>query len=43
MLTVYHAPNSRSSRILWLLEEIGTRYEIAYVDIQRRDGSGRRD
>ncbi len=43
MLTVYHSPNSRSSRILWLLEEIGTRYEIAYVDIERRDGSGHRD
>ena len=43
MLTIYHSPNSRSSRILWLLEEIGTRYEVAYVDIQRRDGSGRRD
>jgi glutathione S-transferase len=43
MLTLYHSPMSRSSRIIWLLEEIGTRYEIAYVDIQRRDGSGRRD
>jgi glutathione S-transferase len=43
MLTLYHSPQSRSSRIVWLLEEIGTRYEIAYVDIQRRDGSGGRD
>lgn len=43
MLTLYHSPMSRSSRIIWLLEEIQTRYEIVYVDIQRRDGSGARD
>jgi len=28
MLTVHHLNNSRSQRILWLLEEIGTPYEI---------------
>jgi glutathione S-transferase len=26
-LTVYHAPKSRSMRIVWLLEELGTPYE----------------
>jgi glutathione S-transferase len=43
MLTLYHAPKSRSFRILWLLEEIGTPYEIRTVSIRRGDGSGTRD
>ena len=43
MLTLFHAPQSRSSRILWLLEELGADYEIRYVDIPRRDGSGAPD
>jgi glutathione S-transferase len=28
MLTVHHLANSRSQRILWLLEELGTPYEV---------------
>ena len=28
MLKVHHLNNSRSQRILWLLEELGTPYEI---------------
>lgn len=28
MITVHHLENSRSQRILWLLEELGLRYEI---------------
>lgn len=43
MLTLYHAPQSRSSRIIWLLEELGADYEIRYTDIPRMDGSGRPD
>lgn len=43
MLTLYHAPKSRSFRMLWLLEEIGTPYEIRTVSIRRGDGSGMRD
>lgn len=43
MLTLYHAPQSRSSRMLWLLEELGADYEIVYVDIPRMDGSGAPD
>ena len=35
MLTLFHAPRSRSSRIVWLLEEIGVAYDIRYVDIFR--------
>ena len=40
MLTLFHAPRSRSSRFIWLLEEIAEPYEITYVDIRRGDGSG---
>jgi glutathione S-transferase len=43
MLTLYHSPESRSSRFLWLLEELGVEYEIVYCDIQLRDGSGAPD
>lgn len=35
MITLYHAPQSRSSRIIWLLEEIGAPYEIKPVSIFR--------
>ena len=28
MLTLHHLNDSRSERILWLLEELGTPYEI---------------
>jgi glutathione S-transferase len=41
MITLYHAPRSRSSRIIWLLEELGADYKIELVDIQRGDGSGK--
>lgn len=43
MLTLYHAPRSRSTGILWLLEEAGAQYDIHYVDIRRGDGSGHAD
>ena len=43
MLTLYHSPRSRSSRFLWLLEEIGEPYTVEYVTIRRQDGSGARD
>lgn len=32
MLTVHHLENSRSQRILWLLEELGVDYEIQRYD-----------
>jgi glutathione S-transferase len=38
MLTLYHAPDSRSSRFIWLLEEIGAQYEVVYCSIVRRAG-----
>lgn len=43
MLTLFHAPKSRSSRMIWLLEELGQPYEIKTVGIQRGDGSGSAD
>ncbi|MDX2170535.1 MAG: glutathione S-transferase family protein [Deltaproteobacteria bacterium] len=43
MLTLFHAPRSRSSRIIWLLEELGASYTIAITDIPRQDGSGAAD
>lgn len=44
MLTLFHAPWSRSSRIVWLLEEIGAAYDIREVDIYRAmTGTGARD
>ena len=43
MLTLQHAPRSRSGRIVWLLEEIGAEYDLQYVDIVYGDGSGRPD
>lgn len=44
MLTLLHAPRSRSSRFVWLLEEIGEPYQIHYVDIRRMgDANGAPD
>lgn len=38
MLTFYHAPQSRSFSILWLLEELGQPYEMEIVDIRAQSG-----
>lgn len=43
MLRLHHAPRSRSSRIVWLLEELGADCEIVYTNIVRQDGSGDED
>lgn len=45
MLTLIHAPMSRSSRILWLIDEmaIQDKVQIKPVDIVRFDGTGRAD
>jgi glutathione S-transferase len=43
MLTPYHVPQSRFSRIVWLLEELGADYELLITDITRQDGSGAAD
>lgn len=43
MITLIHAPRSRSSSTLWLMEEAGAPYRVRRVDIRRMDGSGRLD
>ncbi|HLI11965.1 MAG TPA: glutathione S-transferase [Alphaproteobacteria bacterium] len=43
MLTLYHAPRSRSSRFIWLIEELAAPYALKLVSIRRGDGSGALD
>jgi glutathione S-transferase len=44
MITLYHAPQSRSSRMIWLLEELGAPYAIQPVSIFRQlTGTGSAD
>jgi glutathione S-transferase len=45
MLTLIHAPNSRSGRIIALIDEMGIRdkIEIKTVDVVTREDGGRRD
>ena len=43
MITLYHAAQSRSSGVVWLLEELNVPYETKVVTIRRGDGSGVRD
>ncbi len=38
MITLYHAPQSRSESILWLLEELGVPYETELVDVRAEGG-----
>lgn len=40
MLTLVHAPMSRSEMMRVILEELGAQYELREVSILRRDGSG---
>lgn len=43
MLTLVHAPMSRSEVMRVILEELGAQYELREVSIFRRDGSGGED
>jgi glutathione S-transferase len=45
MLTLHHAPRSRSSRIVTLIDEMGIQAQVKIVNtgIPRQDGSGSRD
>ena len=45
MLTLFHAPNSRSSRIVTLIDEMGItdKVQVVPVGIVRQDGSGAAD
>ena len=40
MITTWNARMSRSTRVLWLLEELGEPYDLVPVEIARPDGSG---
>jgi len=40
MITLYHAPRSRSSMIVWLLEELGQPYKIELTSIIYGNGDG---
>ena len=40
MITTWNAKMSRSTRVLWLLEELGDPYKMVPVEIARPDGSG---
>lgn len=39
MLKFYHAPWSRSSNILWLMEELGVEYELEHVNVLEEGGA----
>ena len=41
MITLYWCPNTRASRIMWLLGETGLDYETKHIDI--RDAEARKD
>ncbi|WP_425051199.1 glutathione S-transferase family protein [Psychromarinibacter sp. S121] len=45
MLTLYHSPRTRSTRIVALIEELGAQDKITIdpVSVTRQDGSGARD
>ena len=40
MITTFNATMSRSTRILWLLEELGVPFDVVPITIARPDGSG---
>lgn len=40
MITLYHRPKTRSSRFIWLLEELGAPYQLKIVNTRTRDGAG---
>ena len=40
MITLYHRPKTRSSRFLFLLEELGAPYQVKVVSVRGRDGGG---
>jgi len=40
MITLYHRPQTRSSRFIFLLEELGAPYVVQVVSTRTRDGTG---
>ena len=43
MITLFHHPKTRSTRFIFLLEELGVDYRIQQVNVRKRDGTGERD
>jgi glutathione S-transferase len=43
LIKLFHSPDSRSSRFIWLLDELGVEHEVVYCTIKRRSGQGERD
>ena len=39
MITVHHLENSRSQRVLWLLEELGLPYEVRRYARDKKTGA----
>jgi len=37
MITLYWAPQTRSSRVLWMLEELGKPFDVALADVRNPD------
>lgn len=33
MITLYHHPYTRAANVVWMLEEVGVPYELAFVDV----------
>ena len=40
MITVYGYPRSRSTRVVWMLEELGVEYQFRKVDLMKGEGQG---
>lgn len=40
MITLFHHPKTRSTRFIFLLEELEVPYQIQVVSIRKRDGTG---
>src|ERR1700675_4600899 len=40
MITLFHRPQTRSSRVIFLLEELEAPYQIKLVGTRTRDGKG---
>jgi glutathione S-transferase len=40
MITLYHHPKTRSTRFIFLLEELGATYQLKNVTMRKRDGTG---
>jgi glutathione S-transferase len=41
-MRLYHVPNTRSTRVLWLLEEIGAPYDLTLMEPDERRGAEHR-